>query len=184
MNETVFMEVREPNADANLRFSTRKKLCDHVKKHVFNEPNEKWENLFSTNKIKAALESYDNPARREIYIKYEEMLACAAMKCCVKGQSHIHFQEQMTLETQSLRLSETREPAQVIKCWDKTQNLVIILSATVINGEFSPYVIKTGYRTYPNLKQNRWLNHSLMREEERSSVRDGREQIRIAEHID
>lgn len=176
--------VREPS-ESNLQFRSKQFLYEHVRKHVFSR-DEKWIDLdgFDSRQMKIASEIGEDSALWAFAKEYQSLLSNRALECCRENRNHIHLLSIYPEMTQELLGLIDREPVQIIKCWGILENLVIILFSTVINDDFGPYVISTGYRTFPKLKKERWFKKERSRAAELAEIRGGKRQILIADHIE
>lgn len=170
-----------------LRFRTWGLLFQHLEKHVYNE-EEKWGKLegFSTEEIRQA-KNGDNDMKQRLATKYQEFLSEKVVECCQEHRDHRHLLRISQIPEGMLAMMpnyQNQEPEQIVKCWGILDNLVVIASSIVRNGAFAPYILKTGYRTYPKLKKKTWLKAMLSREEEVSDFFDGKKQRLIADHME
>lgn len=106
------------------------------------------------------------------------------MEHCQIGRNHRHFLSIFPNIPEEMGGDPDRKPEQIVKCWGILENLVVIASSIVRKGTFAPYILKTGYRTYPQLKKKSWLKQELFRADEVGDFFDGKKQVLIADHME
>ncbi len=178
--------VVEPSGSP--RFRSKSLLKQHVRKHVFDR-NEKWWKVMGFDSAVIHRARTGNlSALRSLCLGYQRFVGRTVVQYCKTNRCHRHLLSiRKKLPSALLQAhpeyEEDRKPYQIIKCWVIDENMIVVLSSPVRNDKFGSYVIKTGYRTWPNLKRNTWLKRELEREEEVRDLRNGRQLIPIVDHL-
>lgn len=177
--------IKEPQG--KIWFSTFSSLVDHVIRHVLENRNERWDQLFDPEVLAnarnedTAYESF-HPNFDEIRRKYFKILVESLVGLCNNQTGHRH------LYWEQPRLFDEKEPEpnflpdnaiQSIEVWDILHKIIIIAKSVVRNGEFQPYSISSGFRPYPKLSGNSLKTRCIQYLRDRKSTQKG---IELAFH--
>lgn len=162
-------------------FRSKKGLLQHVIKHVLNNRDERWHQLFDADAIAEARREYEDkqskaPAFWRICHEYHATASNALSTLCKEGKGHRHlFWERMELFSEEAAPFPADNSFQSIEAWDISQKLVMIAKSYVRNGEFGPYMIHTSYRAFPKLKGNALKKRIVRQLQERRALKNGTE---------
>lgn len=178
--------VMEPSG--KLYFPTRKSLFDHVIKHVVeNYKEEKWRLLDGFNASTIREVDMENPESSGLGLlvhEYITLIRETVIQACAEGKDHLHQVAFYPSKMMELFRIDDPEPVQYVKILDFSKKLFIILSSDVRNGVSRPYIIRTAYRVFPDLKLHSWKKLMKNRLDEMSDIRKGKKFVLIADHME
>lgn len=160
------------------RFSSERKLAEHVCKHLIEGRDERWHRVLDDVLLSAARDEWKADGSfgsccQRLAAEYERVLADSLLKVCAANRWHQHVAEYDVL-VQGRFSFEELATAQVIEAWPIEDRLWIVAGAGVRDGMLRAYSIRTGYRPWPKLTPRGFARATKQRSIDRRLLHRGR----------
>ena len=163
------MEVTEPSG--RVTFRSRRRLAEHVIKHVLEGRDERWHQVLDVQLLAEARAEYrsgvEGPCFYTIARRYQEFVGKVLVEACRQGKGHRHLVR--------YRRDLSDLSAEVILCqrvdgYGEEEKLIFAAETFENQGGFGPYYLKTAYRPCPNLSPRATRRKARERLRNRQSV--------------
>jgi hypothetical protein len=152
-------------------FGSVRSLRKHVRKHVLRDGGQRWTELINFMQLDEAQREIDEdlpdkPMLQQTMDDYSRVISESLLRLTSNDMGHMHLFEESGFRSKNIKqkCSEglPNGAVQTIEALDIEEKIVIIAKSFVQKGEFTPYVLCTGYRPYSKLS-----DYSLSKEFER-----------------
>ena len=136
------------------RFASREKLMAHVRKHLIEGRDERWQHLIDEDTLAAARvelrEGRAGVAVDRLARQYQTFVSDRLLDLCRERQSHKHSCRYVW----DLSSKSREAVSQIIDGWPEHEKLLIAAAAFVRDGKVGPYKLLTAFRPWPGLSVN------------------------------
>lgn len=164
------MNVIEPSG--RIRFRNRRRLFDHVVKHVLEGRDERWHQVLDLPTLAEARREYrvgvQGRAFRAIARRYQTFVGKVLVQACSDGKGHRHL---CRYRPNLFDLSTEVVLAQVVDGYREEEKLVFVAEMFENEGAPGPYYLMTAYRPCPNLSPAATRRKARERLRNRQTVR-------------